>query len=116
MTTDDNDRQLANRLKQQLDGYEDNVDAITAARLQAARHRALAAVPAPRHRSAAWLPAGALAAAAVVVLTVMIWHGDSAVSLPVIAVDDWEILAAGELQLIEELEFYDWLAEEDTTG
>ena len=116
MTIEENDRQLATRLKQQLDRHEDDVDTLTALRLQAARRRALAAAPAPRRRFAYWFPAGAFATAAAVVLSVAIWRGDSAVSLPVVAADDWEILAAGELQLIEELEFYDWLAEEDTTG
>ena len=115
MTTDD-DPQFTTRLKQQLDDHEDSVDAQTAARLQAARRRALAAVPAPRSRSAYWLPAGAAATLAVAVLAVVLWRGDSAAPLPAVAAEDWEILAAGELQLIEELEFYDWLAEEDTTG
>ncbi|MGB5339757.1 MAG: DUF3619 family protein [Gammaproteobacteria bacterium] len=115
MATDDNDRQLITRLKRQLDVYEEDVDALTAARLQAARHRALAAVPA-HNRSAYWLPAGAFATVAVMVLTVVLWRGDDAVPVPVLAADDWEILVAGELQLIEELDFYDWLAEEDTTG
>lgn len=115
MTTDD-DQQFTSRLKQQLDDHEDNVDALTAARLQAVRRRALAAVPVPRSLSTYCLPGGAVATLALAVLAVVLWRGDSTAPLPAVAAEDWEILAAGELQLIEELEFYDWLAEEDTTG
>ena len=29
-----------------------------------------------------------------------------------VAAGDWEILASGDLELLEELDFFDWLAEE----
>ena len=53
--------------------------------------------------------------AAVAVLAIVLWNGGEP-PVPDLFVDDWEMLAEGDLQLIEELEFYDWLPEEEWAG
>lgn len=105
--TDADEQALIERLRQRLDEQADGLDGAMLARLRAARARALEA--GRRRRPARWALAG-LAAAATLVGAVILWQG----WMPMPATpEDWEVLAAGDdLELIEELEFYDWL---DTT-
>ena len=115
MNTEQTDRQLAERLGQQLRDSEDDLDELTRARLGAVRRHALetGAVKHRQHRLG-W-SIGGFATAAVAVLAIVLWDGGE-VPAPALFGDDWEILAEGDLQLIEELEFYDWLPEEETAG
>jgi hypothetical protein len=115
MTSDNRPDEFADRLRQRLEASVDSVDELTAARLQAARKRAIATVAEPR-RLPGWLPAGGFATAAVVVLTLVLWNGDVDQLPPGLTQADWELLAEADLPLIEELDFYDWLAEEDVAG
>jgi hypothetical protein len=115
MKGEDTDRQLSERLREQLRAGEDSIDELTAARLQAARRQALAAVGRHTDRSRYAWTAGGFATAAVAVLAIVLWSGGE-VSVPAMFADDWELLAEGDLQLIEDLEFYDWLPEEETAG
>ena len=61
-----------------------------------------------RGSSFKWLPLTAVASAAAAVFAVVIWYqnpGETSVFN-----EEWEALASSEeLELIEELEFYDWL-------
>jgi|GEM_PF-367896 len=123
------DQVVADRLKALLEADAGRLDAVTAARLQAARRRAVAAIDRPR-RQTGWLarashasgsrsyllPAGGLVTAALAVLVLVMWYGHGVQPVPDVPVDDWEILADGELELLEDLDFYDWLADADTTG
>lgn len=113
--TDDNDDRLMDELGRQLRAAEDDVDELTRARLAAARKQALGTVD--RDRPAAWpgWAAGGFATAVVLVLAVTLWTGEET-ALPAMHGDDWELLAEGELQLIEDLDFYEWLPEEETAG
>ena len=101
----DNDKEFVARVRQQLDRHAEQLDEATMTRLRAARRQAL--VPSTRG-AFRWLPVSGVAAAAAALLAVLVWQqrpGD----LPGVQ-EDWDILASGEeLELIEELEFYDWL-------
>lgn len=101
----DKDTAFAARLREHLDRLADNVDEPTAARLRAMRSRALAEKP---RRPQRWVPLTGLATAAAALLAVLVWQHQGA-DLSGLQ-EEWELLAAGEeLELIEELEFYDWL-------
>jgi hypothetical protein len=101
----DQETEFVGRLRQQLDRHADQLDEVTASRLRAARRRALEA---NTRRAFRWLPVSGVAAAAAALLAVLVWQQHSG-DLAAVQ-EDWDILAAGEeLELIEELEFYDWL-------
>ena len=116
MKREDTERQLTGRLREQLRAGEEDIDELTAARLQAARRQALDAVGRNHLRHRLGWSAGGFATAAVAVLAVVLWSGGWEVPVPALSADDWELLAEGDLQLIEDLEFYDWLPEEETAG
>ena len=103
----DDEQEFLRQVRQHLDQHAETLDAPTAARLRAARERALDASPRPGLR---WLPVTGLATAAAAVLAVLIWqHGIT--DLPLSA-QDWDMLASGEeLELFEDWEFYAWLEE-----
>ncbi len=106
--TERDEQRFVEQVRQRLDEQADGLDELTLARLRAARARALEQHGRSSARS--WWPAIGMAAAVALVAAVMLWP--SAPHLPA-AADDWELLAAGdELELIEDIEFYDWL---DTT-
>jgi len=62
----DNDKVFVDQVRQALDQHADALDEVTAARLAAARRKALDARPRHTH----WLPVAALSALAASVLTV----------------------------------------------
>ena len=93
------------------------LDGRTRSKLTQARYRALdkLAEPARPAWSRSWLPAGA--AAAVALLSLMLWQGQieplTEGGFDVTAVADLEILLSQEeLDMLEELEFYAWLEEQ----
>lgn len=123
---DDDDR-LVERIREHLDARVDDLDAETLSRLAEARRRALAAAGKPRrrwtiprpgdHRAADWVvPAGAFASvvATVLALTIMVAEPGNGLAKEV---DDLEMLTAGEeIELYENLEFYLWLQDRESTG
>ena len=115
MQTEHNERQLAERLGEQLRDSEDQLDDLTLVRLAAARRKALSAARKQQVWHRLGWTAGGFATAAVAVLAIVLWNGGEPPA-PELFGDDWEMLAEGDLQLIEELEFYDWLPEEETAG
>jgi len=108
-------QEFTDRLKGLLDADAKGMDEPTAARLRSARRRAVAELDRP-HWIAGWLPAGGLATAALAVLVLLMWQGNGVSPVPDMPAGDWEILAVGELELLEDLHFYDWLADADTAG
>ena len=99
------EKPFVDKVRQTLDQHADALDDVTAARLAAIRRNALDARP----RRAHWLPAAALSAIAASVLTVAVLINRNA-DLPGIDMDALELIAESEdLELIEELDFYDWL-------
>ena len=105
------------RVKGQLDESVDQLDAETRSRLTQARYQALSGL---EQRSPWWrgwsLPAGALATALVVVLAVDLARPPTPTE-SVSDLEDLELLSANEsFELLEELEFYEWLPAEQETG
>ena len=112
------DEPFLERAGRQLREDAERLDAATQSRLNQARHRALEELTQPK--SLGWVPgrsalalAGSLAA---VVLAVALLNSPRPVSdgsTPV-ATEDIDMLLAGErLEMIEDLEFYQWLGEPD---
>lgn len=110
MTSPQQDR-LAERIRQQLERDAGQLDELTVARLRAARKRALEPARRPRQR---WLALLVTATVAAVVAAVLYWQPP--VALPG-AIDDLDIVATGDdMELYEDLDFYDWLDETQNAG
>lgn len=120
------DARFVERVRRRLDDDVSAFDSETLSRLRRARQRAIAAAgkrswwraPWAAHRPAGdWLvPAGAFAsiAATALALTLMVSEPDDGIAREV---DDLELLTAGEeLELYENLEFYQWLGNHEQTG
>lgn len=109
-----------NRTREILEESTAKLDGRALSRLTQARHAALESKPA-RPRWIPFAPAGAAAAAAV--LAVVIWSGNGATDPVQLAQatqgDDMELLADGEAPdftvVAEDLEFYEWAADEVET-
>jgi len=127
-TSRDDDAGLVERIRRRLDQDVNGLDSATLSRLEQARRLALAAVAQPRRRwwrmtwvasrpARDWLvPAGAFASvvATVVAVTLMVMEPGSGLAREA---DDLELLTAGEeLELYENLEFYQWLQDREQTG
>ena len=130
MTTksQDNDARIIEHIRQRLDEDVEALDDATLSRLRQARRLALAAASQPNRpwwgkiwpgsRPAGdWLvPAGAFASvfATALALTLMVAEPDNGL---VRAVDDLELFTVGEdLELYENLEFYQWLEDREQAG
>lgn len=123
MSTNDQQREaFEQRARERLAESTDRLDGRIRSRLTQAR---FAAVEEARraHRSFTWrnwIPAGALAAAAV--LAVALWNGNTSVPQPPTvtaqnSLDDLEIVAGDEsFELLEDLEFYEWVATVDNAS
>jgi hypothetical protein len=106
-------RQLAARLRAELE-QGSALDAVTAARLTAARHRALAAV-APRRHAPLW--AAALAAGVIGALALGLQFRQGADPAPG-ADDSMDLLVYEEEgpEFYQDLELYEWLDHEMRAG
>jgi hypothetical protein len=124
----DIDAQIIEGIRHRLDEQVDDLDSATLSRLARARRLALAAAVEPRRRwrrmlrpssspAGDWLvPAGAFASvlATAVALTLMVAEPGNGSAREM---DDVELLTAGEeLELFENLEFYQWLQDREQTG
>lgn len=102
----EDDERLASAVTERL---RTDVDPDVAARLRAARQEAVYITDRKTRRPVRWLaPAGGVVAAAVVA-TVMLREPALA---PMPALDEAEMAAAAEIELLEELEMLAWLDEE----
>jgi hypothetical protein len=110
--TERDDSELAKRARQLFDESVQVLDAETLSRLNRSRQRALAEAKGggAHARWLRWAPAaaGAVAAAAVVI----VWNPGSGVDgLPRTTPSDLELLLAEEeLEMLEDLDFYRWMA------
>jgi len=101
------------KVKKELDAVAEDIDALTSARLQSVRMRALD--EAERRKGVSfiiprWMTAGGIATVCAVVVAVSIWF-TTRQGLPTNHPEDVEILAAQEqLDLYKDLDFYKWLA------
>ncbi|MDH3439313.1 MAG: DUF3619 family protein [Gammaproteobacteria bacterium] len=102
---------FAKKAKQQFDESVDRLDGETQSRLNRARHAALAELRPSRPAWVQWAPAAGVAAAAV--LAVVLWTGNPVVedlSAPAVASDMEILLTEDSLEMLEDLEFYSWIA------
>lgn len=117
MNTDYNkdDERFVAGAKQLLDRSVEDLDVAVTRRLQRARIQALDARPV-RSRWRVWI--GGLAMAAIGALLLSMWLVQPAHERPhTLALDDMELITSAEnVDLAEDLEFYHWLADADTTG
>jgi hypothetical protein len=114
--TERDDGELARRARQLFDQSVQELDAETLSRLNRSRQRALAEVKDGGAHAAwlRWTPVAAAAAAAVAV--VIVWNpGDGVDEVPRTAASDLELLLAeDELEMLEDLDFYRWMALDET--
>jgi hypothetical protein len=110
-----NDEQLTAYAKRLLDGSTGDLDPATVHRLQRARLMALEAKPARHWRVAL---AGGFGMAAVVAFIVILWTNQPVQEHHVAPlVEDIDlVLSAENVELADDLDFYHWLADVDTTG
>jgi len=108
------DQEFVARARQVLDRTLDNVDSAAELRLQRARLSALDGRP-TRMR---WLWIGGAALASVAVLAVMLWISSPAPEPhAAVPLEDFELVTSVEnVELAEDLDFYHWLADDDTQG
>ena len=98
-----------------LDDAVRNLDRDTTLRLQRARMRALEG-PAHRRPWIAW--AGGVALASAAVLTVVLWDTPTMIEphSPLHLLEDLDLVTSPEnVEISEDLEFYDWLADATST-
>lgn len=109
------DERFVSQAKQVLNRAVDDLDSSTTLRLQRARGTALEGSSA-RLRWAAW--ASGLAMASVAALAVVLWMKEPVREHhPVHVIEEMDLILSPEnVELAEDLEFYHWLADADTTG
>jgi len=107
-------REVAEKVRQALDGSVADLDGRTVEGLRRLRMTAIAAADAEKppwfavHR---WLTAGGVAAFAVLVVAVSLWFAIPRQNQTVAQVEDMDILASHEhLEIYEDMDFYRWLA------
>lgn len=102
------------KARQSLLASEDRLDAGMISRLREARRRAVAASDARGRgffRIPNWMRAGAFATAVAAVMVFTIWVDTPRQELPVKNADDIEIvLNVDNMDIYEDLDFYEWLA------
>ncbi len=115
MTSAKDEKRFIQDVKQLLDASTDELGHVTRARLRAARTRALE-VAAGGHTVSTYrwlLPAGGLAAVAVAAVAVVMLYRGPAEVVPIFPNGDIDLLTAAEpLELLENLDFYEWLEAE----
>lgn len=116
-----NEQDFLKQVKQSLDDSVENLDAETRTRLNQARQAALREMhKSSLRKTKAWwmIPAGAAAMAAIAVLSsVMYFRSTGSIMLPQGGISDLDIVASrDQLEMYENLDFYLWLVEEETSA
>jgi negative regulator of sigma E activity len=106
---DEGEEAFVRRVKAMLDEGNAHLDARVRSRLTQARHAALAQADSrPSLWLRQWAPAAGIAAAAV--LAVLVWPSPPREQPQDEALNDLEIVLAGEnLDMLENLDFYEWV-------
>lgn len=109
------DERIAADAKQAFDQSVDGLDAATLSRLNRARQAALEELAQPNRGWQQWMPATGLAA--VVLLAVFAFRGPAELDVINTSATDLEILLSEEnIEMLEDLEFYSWLATQELAG
>ncbi|WP_299591829.1 hypothetical protein [uncultured Microbulbifer sp.] len=112
------ERDLIDSAREAMLRRDQSLDGETLSQLRRARSAALDSKPGTG-RMTPWFTAGLAGTAGVVVtLAVLVWPGgDTQQAQPVdLFADAWILDEEAELELIEDVEFYQWLAEEGSDG
>lgn len=113
MSKHDKDDELLTQIRQHLDESSDHLDAATLSRLNQARQQAQQVGQATRRWPKPVMALGATAAS-VTLMVSLLWTPVAHNSL---VMEDLPMLTASEdLELYQELEFYEWLADEAQHG
>jgi hypothetical protein len=115
MTHKQHDNEFLDRVKANLDAAEEQLDEHTRSRLTSIRHEALERGQVRRPPWIQWLlPAGGLAVAVTVAaLSVNLWTTKPVMEEP-LSLEDMALLSDSEgPEFYEDLDFYQWLAEEE---
>lgn len=116
----DKEARFLEKARQALLAGEDQLDAATLSRLREARAKAVEAAGEREggfFRIPNWMRAGAFATAVAAVMVFTIWVEPPKQELPVKSVDEFEIvLYADNLDLYEDMDFYEWLADVGNGG
>ncbi|HEY6837812.1 MAG TPA: hypothetical protein VI389_03635 [Geobacteraceae bacterium] len=121
MMVNDNEKNLCERIKRELDARTERLDGASLRHLKEARERAtMAGIGRGRCHFAffpsvpRWLTAGGIAATAAVVTAVSFWLVTPRKTIVVKHAEDLEIMTTQEhLELYSDLEFYRWLANDE---
>lgn len=111
------DRAFALRAKRVLDGTVQEMDQPIALRLQRGRLAALESKP-RRSVWSVWAWASGFAMASVAAVALYLWAPPPiSQQHAAVPLDDFELVTSVEnVELAEDLEFFHWLADDDTTG
>jgi hypothetical protein len=102
--------EFAEKVQQALDDSADHIDELTLSRIRAARANAVSAADKQRMPDLGWIPAGSLATVLIAVLAVYLFSQEQGDIPSAINVNDMEMLSSVEsLELLDDLEFYQWL-------
>ena len=107
-----NDDDFLKQIKHALDQQSESLDGETLSRLNRARQAAIQQADKKRSRLM-WLPATGLVAA-LLLTSLFLFRSDDIDMIQNGNIDEIELIASSEqLELLEQLEFYQWLLEED---
>lgn len=107
------DKQFEQQAKKLFDESVERLDAATLSRLNRSRQAALAAAKHPGAQWSRWMPVTA-GAVATVLVAVMVMRGPGSDDVFEQSAADFELLLSEEsIEMLEELEFYTWLATVD---
>lgn len=110
-----NEDELNTNIRQSLDESVDALDANTLSKIRQIRAQAVDKAK-TRHENWSGVISGALATTCVMVFAVMILL-KSPTPMQTVPVDDLELISSSEnLELFEDLEFYEWLDEYELSG
>ena len=118
MNQQDREQEFLHTIRTALDESLDHIDGHAQSRLRQARSKALQTRQRKTWLQAfAWLPAGSVAAICVVAIASILYLNTSSVSIPVNGFNDVDLIASGEsLEFFEDMEFYEWLALEESSA
>ena len=109
------EKEFAEQARRAFDESVDGLDAATLSRLNRGRQAAIEASRRTDRLWLRWLPATGLAAA--VLLAVFAMRGPADLDIITAPASDFEILLSEEsIEMLEDLEFYSWLATQDLSG
>lgn len=107
----ESDEKFARQAKALFDESVDKLDAATLSTLNRGRHEALEAARGQRSNWSRWAPAVGVTAAVVVAVMLAIPRPDAVGNVPP---DDMDILLGEDsIEMLEDLEFYAWMALQD---